>query len=44
MRDLPRVTRSLRAFTDLGRTRKNVHQQSNDILAKRQEQTEIFKR
>ncbi|XP_033213736.1 activating signal cointegrator 1 complex subunit 3 [Belonocnema kinseyi] len=44
MRELPRVTRSLRAFTDLGRSRKCLRQEPNDILAKRQEQTEIFKR
>lgn len=44
MRELPRVTRSLRAFTDLGRIKKFSHQLPNDILLKRQEQAEILKR
>ncbi|XP_051173908.1 activating signal cointegrator 1 complex subunit 3 [Leptopilina boulardi] len=44
MHELPRVTRSLRAFTDLGRIKKCVRQQPDDIFKKRLEQTEILKR
>lgn len=44
MRELPRVTRSLRAFTDLGRLKKCARQLPDEIFNKRLEQTEILKK
>ncbi|XP_012272228.1 activating signal cointegrator 1 complex subunit 3 [Orussus abietinus] len=43
MRELPRLTRSLRAFTDLGRTKEVEDFLPNDLIAKRLEREEKSK-
>lgn len=44
MPELPRITRSLRMFTDLGRIKSTLDLAPNDLPKKRKEQTSILKR